>query len=276
MKNSKSKSNYKTYIALFTVCIITVVLSSAFVINKRNNNKTGSEFKTMQTSYKFGNSYTSDEIPKYISMLPILADENNNTDNVNQVNNDNDDNKNEIVETSTASMETNENNEMQINENSSINNDISISNSSTPDTQIIEEPIVYDGLTINQLNEKINKSLNSNVSGYGYLFGAYALEKGVDPYIATAIMLHETGCKWTCSYLVINNNNVGGIKGSSGTYKTFDTLENGIKAYIDNLSNGYFSKGLNTPETIMRKYTGFENLNWLEKVNNYINDVKAQ
>mgnify|MGYP002511620479 CR=1 FL=1 len=38
-------------------------------------------------------------------------------------------------------------------------------------------------------------------------------------YLAVAIVLHETGCKWTCSKLVRECNNVGGMKGSGcGSY----------------------------------------------------------
>lgn len=146
--------------------------------------------------------------------------------------------------------------------------------------EVVEKNIVYDNMTIEELSEKLNKSLNSNVAGYGNLFATYSLEKGVDPYIAVAIMLHETGCKWTCSNLVRNCNNVGGQKGTpscgNGSYKKFDTLEDGIKGYIDNLSNNYFTLGLNTPETIARKYTGHSGVEWVSKVNNYINDIKIK
>ena len=59
--------------------------------------------------------------------------------------------------------------------------------------------IVYDGMTLNELAEKLDKSLNSAVEGKGYIFAKYSIEIGVDPYLAVAVMLHETGCKWNCS-----------------------------------------------------------------------------
>ena len=145
--------------------------------------------------------------------------------------------------------------------------------------EIEEEPLYY-GLTYSALIEQINHSLNSSVSGYGELFVSKSLELGVDPYLAVAIMLHETGCMWDCSNLVKKCNNVGGMK--SGTYCTgssygkFDTLENGIIAYIENLYNNYISKGLNTPELMQRKYTGYSNSTWSSKVTNYIDIIKSK
>ena len=137
------------------------------------------------------------------------------------------------------------------------------------------DPIVYDGKTLDELSETLNKSLNSTISGKGYLIASYSLEKGVDPYMATAIILHETGCKWNCSYLVRECNNVGGQKGSGcGSYSYFNSLDEGIKAFIDNLERNYISYGLTTPEQINPKYA--EDRTWYKKVNKYIEEIKAQ
>ena len=141
--------------------------------------------------------------------------------------------------------------------------------------EVIEEPVVYDNLTLDELADKLNKSLNSTISGKGYLIASYSLEKGVDPYMATAIMLHETGCKWGCSYLTRECNNVGGQKGSGcGSYSYFPTLDEGIKAFIDNLYRNYISYGLTTPDAINPKYA--EDTRWASKVNKYIETIKAQ
>lgn len=138
-----------------------------------------------------------------------------------------------------------------------------------------ESKIVYDGMTIDELAEKLNRSLNSTISGKGYLIASHSIEMGVDPYMATAIMLHETGCKWNCSYLVNTCNNVGGQKGyGCGSYSYFNSLDEGIIAFIDNLYNNYISYGLTTPETINPKYA--EDPNWSINVNKYIENIKAQ
>ncbi len=145
------------------------------------------------------------------------------------------------------------------------------------EVMVIEDPIVYDNMTMDELAEKLNRSLNSTLSGYGYLFASYSLELGIDPYLALAIVLHETGCKWECSYLTRVCNNVGGQKGSpscnGGSYKRYDTLEEGIKGYLTNLYNGYISKGLTTPEQIGPKYAG--STSWPSKINWYIEYIKA-
>lgn len=141
--------------------------------------------------------------------------------------------------------------------------------------EVEENFIVYDGMTIDELANKLNKSLNSTISDKGYLIATHSIEKGVDPYMATAIILQETGCKWECSYLVKACNNVGGQKGvGCGSYSSFPTLDDGIKAFINNLADNYIKHGLETPEEINPSYA--EDRNWSVNVNKYIESIKAQ
>ena len=128
-------------------------------------------------------------------------------------------------------------------------------------------------MTIDELSSKIEDSLNSDISGYGYFIANYSLEKGIDPYLATAIMLHETGCTWGCSSLVKNCNNVGGMKGSGcGAYGYFNTLEEGIQKFIDNIYNNYYAYGLTDAFSMGNKYA--EDPEWAIKVNRYIEKIK--
>ena len=140
------------------------------------------------------------------------------------------------------------------------------------------DPIVYDGLTMGELADKLNRSLNSTISGKGYLIASYSLQLGIDPYMATAIILHETGCNGTCSSLVRECNNVGGQKGGpscgGGSYKAYATLEEGIMGYLDNLYRNYYAYGLTTPESIGPKYAASPT--WASKVNNYIALIKSR
>ena len=140
------------------------------------------------------------------------------------------------------------------------------------------DPIVYDGLTMGQLAEKLNRSLKSTISGKGYLIASYSLQLGIDPYMATAIILHETGCNGTCSSLVRECNNVGGQKGSpgcgGGAYKAYATLDEGIMGYLDNLYRNYYSYGLTTPEAIGPKYAA--STTWASQVNNYIALIRSR
>ena len=136
--------------------------------------------------------------------------------------------------------------------------------------------IVYEDMTMNELTTMLNKNLNSTISNKGNLIASYSLEVGVDPVLATAIILQETGCKWDCSYLVKACNNVGGVKGSpgcNGSYMRYSSLDEGIKFFIDNLYNNYYKYGLNTAAKMNSKYA--ESTSWSTNVNNYIKQIKA-
>lgn len=137
--------------------------------------------------------------------------------------------------------------------------------------------LVYDGFTLDEVINKLNKSLNSTLSGYGELFASYSLEYGLNPFLTAAIALHETGCTWNCSELVKACNNVGGVKGSpscgGGAYRAYATLEEGIKSYIDNIYNNYYSQGLITAEQMNSKYAA--STTWATKVNTYVENIKA-
>lgn len=143
--------------------------------------------------------------------------------------------------------------------------------------EVVTPAIVYDGMTMEELSAKLDRSLNSTLSGKGSLFANYALELGIDPYLSVAIVLHETGCKWDCSQLVKQCNNVGGQIGSPscGTtgYKAYSTIDEGIKGFMDNLYYNYYAQGLTTPETINTKYASSNT--WATKINNYIAMIKA-
>lgn len=137
--------------------------------------------------------------------------------------------------------------------------------------------IVYDNMTLDQLSEKLNRTLNSTIAGQGYAFASSAIELGIDPYLAVAIVMHETGCKWECSSLLKQCNNVGGMKGAGGcnggSYASFPSLEEGIRAYMNNLYKNYISKGLTTADAMGPKYAASST--WSAQVNTYINEIKA-
>lgn len=144
--------------------------------------------------------------------------------------------------------------------------------------EVIEPVIVYDGLTIEELTNKLNRVLKSTLTGTGGSFANYSIQLGVDPYLAVAIVLQETGCYWgTCSAMVDQCYNVGGMKGGyyscwGGSYAAFPTLDEGIQTYIYNLYNNYVSRGLTTAEAMNASYA--EDTLWASRVNNYINIIK--
>lgn len=141
----------------------------------------------------------------------------------------------------------------------------------------VNESIVFDGLTRQELIDKLNRNLNSTISGKGELFADYSLSLGIDPYLAVAIVLHETGCSWNCSDLVNQCYNVGGQKGGNScygsSYASFSSLDDGIISFLDNLYRNYYAYGLTTPEQINSKYAA--STTWASKINYYMNKIRA-
>lgn len=156
-----------------------------------------------------------------------------------------------------------------------LDNQIDISISNLKDEIIEYEKSHFNGESKKEISKKINKYLNSNLSNKGDLITEYSLEIGMDPYLAASVMLVETGCYWNCSSLVRNCNNVGGNKGrpscNGGSYRKFNTLDDGIKFSIRKLNN-YYKKGLTTSKEINKYYA--EDKNWYKKVDNYIKKIK--
>lgn len=90
--------------------------------------------------------------------------------------------------------------------------------------------------------------------------------------MSVSISAWETG-RWTSS-AYHNKNNVGGMMCKSGLI-TYNSLDEGIEAFLINLKNNYFDIGLDTFDKIQNKYcpigakndpTGL-NKNWLNGVN---------
>ena len=141
------------------------------------------------------------------------------------------------------------------------------------DMVVAKKATIYDGMTVEELASKLDRSLKNELSGKGYLYASYSLEKGVDPYLAVAISLEETGCNWNCSRLVKTCNNVGGMKGKGcGSYGAFASLDDGIRAFIDNIYRNYVAYGLRTADEMNPKYAA--NPAWSTNVNAYIKKIK--
>lgn len=147
----------------------------------------------------------------------------------------------------------------------------------TAEKQVKEEirksQVVWDNLTMDELSAKLERSMNSTLKGKGKLFATYSIKLGLDPYLALAITLHETGCAYSCSGLLKTHNNLGGLKGGNGKYMAFPTLDDGIKGYLDILYKRYYSKGLTTPEKMNHVYA--QSTTWASKVNWYMKKIKA-
>ena len=108
-----------------------------------------------------------------------------------------------------------------------------------------------------------------------------AQDYGVDWRLAIAISIHETG-NYT-SYIFKNQNNVGGMwNGAKGEFYSYDTLEDGIDAYISNLKYNYIDVGLTTIEEIGNIYCPVgindngDNKYWTPKVTKYYKELGGE
>lgn len=107
-----------------------------------------------------------------------------------------------------------------------------------------------------------------------------AEEYGIDWKIAVAISKWETG-SWT-SNIYNNKNNVGGMYCRG--FITYNSLDEGIEAFVSNLKRNYYDMGLNTIEKIGSKYcpvgasndpTGL-NKNWVPGVTKFYQELEGK
>lgn len=138
-----------------------------------------------------------------------------------------------------------------------------------------QEKHYFNGEKSDVIASKINRHLKGVLKNKGEFIVEYSLSVGMDPYLATSVMLHESGCSWNCSYLARVCNNLAGNKGgpgcNGGSYRKFNTIEDGIKFAIRKL-NSYYQKGYTTPKEINPFYA--EDKTWYKKINNYMNKLK--
>ena len=94
---------------------------------------------------------------------------------------------------------------------------------------------------------------------------------GIEPYIPLAIARLETGHFTSRAFL--DGNNVGGLS-INEMPMSFDSLDAGIEAFVQNLAENYFAQGLNTVEEIGAKYCPVNEENWVEIVNQLLEEYK--
>ena len=132
--------------------------------------------------------------------------------------------------------------------------------------------VVFDNLTMEELSAKLNRIIKGQMSGKGHLIATECLKRGVDPYVATAIMMHETGNG--SSRMCHECYNFGGQKGSGcGAYQRFSSTDEGITKMIDNLYRNYYARGLTTIESIGSRYA--ESGTWPSMIHMYVNKIKS-
>lgn len=138
-------------------------------------------------------------------------------------------------------------------------------------TAELKRIIVFDNKTYDELVTQINKSLGGILKGHGDVIVQRSLELKVDPYVVTAIMMHETGNG--TSRIARTCYNFGGQKGPGcGAYRRYGSVDEGLKGMINNLYKNYYSKGLTTIDRIAPRYA--ESGAWPAKIKWYVNKIK--
>ncbi len=134
---------------------------------------------------------------------------------------------------------------------------------------------VFEGMTLEEIAAQLEKTLKNDISGKGMVIAKRCIELGVDPFIATAIIMHETGCgQRQCSSLARNCYNFGGQKGPGcGAYRRYNSIDEGLEGMINNLYKNYYAYGLTTVEAIGPKYA--ESDTWVSKINWYVNKIRT-
>ncbi|MGN0733712.1 MAG: glucosaminidase domain-containing protein [Emergencia sp.] len=94
----------------------------------------------------------------------------------------------------------------------------------------------------------------------------------VDSILALAICRLETGNFTSDAY--IYGNNVGGIS-ESEVPVSFDSLEEGVEAFVRNLKVNYYNEGLNDVDEIAGKYCPVNEKQWAETVKALMEEMEA-
>lgn len=129
---------------------------------------------------------------------------------------------------------------------------------------------------------QLDSMLGGVLKGHGADYLKYSQQYNVDPALAAAISISETG--HGTSYAARVQNNPGGIMDWNNNWKTvkqFSSLEEGIKYQIKNLKDTYISQGLTSIEAIGSKYAPIGasndpnnlNKNWIPTVTEYYNKM---
>ena len=170
-----------------------------------------------------------------------------------------------------ANMITKSKKEQEVIEPVKLNTNI---NMEIAEAKVLREE-VYEGMTLEEVAAQLDKSLKNEIAGKGMVIASKSIELGVDPFIATAIIMHETGCgQNSCSNIARTCYNFGGQKGSGcGAYQRYGSVDEGLEGMISNLYRNYYARGLTTIETIGPRYA--ESGEWIGKINWYVNKIKS-
>ena len=126
-------------------------------------------------------------------------------------------------------------------------------------------------------SDVLNKHLTNALSNTGKSFFDTGVATKVNPALAVAIANHETG--YGTSNAVKNKKNPGGLmdpKTNWSTLQSFSSIENGVKAMVENLGRRIFKDGKNTIESLGAIYAPIGAANDPKGLNkHWVPNVKA-
>ncbi len=140
--------------------------------------------------------------------------------------------------------------------------------------EIVEE---YNGEKIEKIAEKMNKYFaKTSLEEYGEYITKTSAYKKVDPYLVAGIILESTTCKYDCSILFKECNNVYMEKGDpgcfGGSYKKYDKIDDSILDLVLNIRKNFDDPKDQTPVNIYKHFN--KNKTWVFRVDKYIENLK--
>lgn len=136
-----------------------------------------------------------------------------------------------------------------------------------------EVKLLYKELDdLEKINNKLQKELKLSNGTPREILKIACKEYKVDYILAVSIARVETG-NFT-SEVFLKYNNLGGLSNDYGWYK-YNTLIEGINAYVSMLKIEYIDKGLDTPEKMQPKYCpGKDGEHWISLVREIMEEEK--
>lgn len=143
-----------------------------------------------------------------------------------------------------------------------------------------EEKVVdtsYNGESAEVIGKKIDKYCSKTLlEGYGEYIAKTSINKGVNPYLISGIILESTNCKVECSVIFKECNNASGIKGNpgcfGGMYKSYSKIEDSISDIVNSISHDFYTPEMQAPYKMYKDYG--KTSSWALKVSNYIDAIK--
>ena len=149
----------------------------------------------------------------------------------------------------------------------------------TPKKEEEEKPVdtSFNGESYDVIGKKIDKYCEKTaLEGYGEYIAKTSINKGVNPYLISGIILESTNCKIECSVIFNECNNVSGMKGSpgcfGGSYKKYNKLEDSISDIVNSISHDFFTPEMQAPYKMYQDYG--KSSSWALKVSNFMDAIK--